>query len=175
MVYSLKKFAYIKIGENMANNIREIITQAVIAKGKKRTLNKYPFVIENYDKILGCWICNHQYQGIIREHQPFIEGSFDLHIWYSHLNESYLLKQQVHYQDAIDLNMKDHQLSQNDQIIVESQYLPRCIHATLENKTMHIEIEKQMSLKIIGNTTILVESKTNDEELEMKINPDFIT
>ena len=36
----------------MANNIREIITQAVIAKGKKRTLNKYPFVIENYDKIL---------------------------------------------------------------------------------------------------------------------------
>ena len=39
----------------MANNIREIITQAVIAKGKKRTLNKYPFVIENYDKILGCW------------------------------------------------------------------------------------------------------------------------
>lgn len=93
-----------------------------------------------------------------------------MHIWYSHLNESYLLKQQVHYQDAIDLNMKDHQLSQNDQIIVESQYLPRCIHATLENKTMHIEIEKQMSLKIIGDTTILVESKTNDEELEMKIN-----
>ena len=30
----------------MANNIREIITQAVIAKGKKRTLNKYPFSIE---------------------------------------------------------------------------------------------------------------------------------
>ena len=46
---------------------------------------------------------------------------------------------------------------------------------TLENKTIHIEIEKQMSLKIIGDTTILVESKTNDEELEMKINPDFIT
>lgn len=37
----------------MANNIREIITQAVIAKGKKRTLNKYPFSIEGYDKILG--------------------------------------------------------------------------------------------------------------------------
>ena len=35
----------------MANNIREIITQAVIAKGKKRTLNKYPFSIEGYDPI----------------------------------------------------------------------------------------------------------------------------
>ena len=40
---------------------------------------------------------------------------------------------------------------------------------------MHIEIEKQMSLKIIGDTTILVESKSNEEETEMKINPDFIT
>ena len=156
----------------MAGKVYEIMTKATLSKGTKKTISKY---VNEIDKILGCWICNHQYQGIIREHQPFIEGSFDLHIWYSHLNESYLLKQQVHYQDAIDLNMKDHQLSQNDQIIVESQYLPRCIHATLENKTMHIEIEKQMSLKIIGDTTILVESKTNDEELEMKINPDFIT
>ena len=146
----------------MAGKVYEIMTKATLSKGTKKTISKYDYVVNEIDKILGCWICNHQYQGIIREHQPFIEGSFDLHIWYSH-------------QDAIDLNMKDHQLSQNDQIIVESQYLPRCIHATLENKTMHIEIEKQMSLKIIGNTTILVESKTNDEELEMKINPDFIT
>ena len=52
-------------------------------------------------------------------------------------------------------------------LLVDKSILePRCIHATLENKTMHIEIEKQMSLKIIGNTTILVESKTNDEELD---------
>ena len=148
----------------MAGKVYEIMTKATLSKGTKKTISKYDYVVNEIDKILGCWICNHQYQ-----------GSFDLHIWYSHLNESYLLKQQVHYQDAIDLNMKDHQLSQNDQIIVESQYLPRCIHATLENKTIHIEIEKQMSLKIIGDTTILVESKTNDEELEMKINPDFIT
>ena len=159
----------------MAGKVYEIMTKATLSKGTKKTISKYDYVVNEIDKILGCWICNHRYQGIIREHQPFIEGSFDLHIWYSHLNESYLLKQQVHYQDAIDLNMKDHQLSKNDQIIVESKYLPRCIHATLENKTMHIEIEKQMSLKIIGDTTILVESKTNDEELEMKINPDFIT
>ena len=151
----------------MAGKVYEIMTKATLSKGTKKTISKYDYVVNEIDKILGCWICNHQYQGIIREHQPFIEGSFDLHIWYSHLNESYLLKQQVHYQDAIDLNMKDHQLSQNDQIIVESQYLPRCIHATLENKTMHIEIEKQMSLKIIGNTTILVEDVYKRQLMKM--------
>ena len=73
------------------------------------------------------------------------------------------------------LSIKNHETHQKDEVVVESLYLPRCIHAKLENKTVHLEIEKQMSLKIIGDTTILVESKTNDEELEMKINPDFIT
>lgn len=159
----------------MAGKVYEIMTKATLSKGTKKTISKYDYVVNEIDKILGCWICNHQYQGIIREHQPFIEGSFDLHIWYSHLNDSFLLKQKVTYCDEIDLSIKNHETSQKDEVVVESLYLPRCIHAKLENKTVHLEIEKQMSLKIIGNTTILVESKTNDEELEMKINPDFIT
>lgn len=159
----------------MAGKVYEIMTKATLSKGTKKTISKYDYVVNEIDKILGCWICNHQYQGIIREHQPFIEGSFDLHIWYSHLNDSFLLKQKVTYCDEIDLSIKNHETNQKDEVVVESLYLPRCIHAKLENKTVHLEIEKQMSLKIIGNTTILVESKTNDEELEMKINPDFIT
>ena len=159
----------------MAGKVYEIMTKATLSKGTKKTISKYDYVVNEIDKILGCWICNHQYQGIIREHQPFIEGSFDLHIWYSHLNDSFLLKQKVTYCDEIDLSIKNHETSQKDEVVVESLYLPRCIHAKLENKTVHLEIEKQMSLKIIGDTTILVESKTNDEELEMKINPDFIT
>ncbi len=159
----------------MAGKVYEIMTKATLSKGTKKTISKYDYVVNEIDKILGCWICNHQYQGIIREHQPFIEGSFDLHIWYSHLNDSFLLKQKVTYCDEIDLSIKNHETNQKDEVVVESLYLPRCIHAKLENKTVHLEIEKQMSLKIIGDTTILVESKTNDEELEMKINPDFIT
>ena len=74
----------------MAGKVYEIMTKATLSKGTKKTISKYDYVVNEIDKILGCWICNHQYQGIIREHQPFIEGSFDLHIWYSHLNESYL-------------------------------------------------------------------------------------
>ena len=61
----------------MANNIREIITQAVIAKGKKRTLNKYPFSIEGYDKILGCWITNHRYNAAFKDGKPVVLGTFE--------------------------------------------------------------------------------------------------
>ena len=159
----------------MSGKVYEIMTKSTLAKGTKKTISKHNYLVNDIDKILGCWICNHQYRGVIKQ-QPVIEGSFDLHIWYSHLNDSFLLKQKVTYCDEIDLSIKNHETSQKDEVVVESLYLPRCIHAKLENKTVHLEIEKQMSLKIIGDTTILVESKNEETpEIDMKINQDFIT
>ena len=159
----------------MSGKVYEIMTKATLAKGTKKTISKHDYLVNDIDKILGCWICNHQYRGVIKQ-QPVIEGSLDLHIWYSHLNDSFLLKQKVTYCDEIDLSIKNHETSQKDEVVVESLYLPRCIHAKLENKTVHLEIEKQMSLKIIGDTTILVESKNEETpEIDMKINQDFIT
>ena len=159
----------------MSGKVYEIMTKATLAKGTKKTISKHNYLVNDIDKILGCWICNHQYRGVIKQ-QPVIESSFDLHIWYSHLNDSFLLKQKVTYCDEIDLSIKNHETSQKDEVVVESLYLPRCIHAKLENKTVHLEIEKQMSLKIIGDTTILVESKNEETpEIDMKINQDFIT
>lgn len=159
----------------MSGKVYEIMTKATLAKGTKKTISKHDYLVDDIDKILGCWICNHQYRGVIKQ-QPVIEGSFDLHIWYSHLNDSFLLKQKVTYCDEIDLSIKNHETNQKDEVVVESLYLPRCIHAKLENKTVHLEIEKQMSLKIIGDTTILVESKNEETpEIDMKINQDFIT
>ena len=159
----------------MSGKVYEIMTKATLAKGTKKTISKHDYLVNDIDKILGCWICNHRYRGVIKQ-QPVIEGSFDLHIWYSHLNDSFLLKQKVTYCDEIDLSIKNHETSQKDEVVVESLYLPRCIHAKLENKTVHLEIEKQMSLKIIGDTTILVESKNEETpEIDMKINQDFIT
>ena len=159
----------------MSGKVYEIMTKATLAKGTKKTISKHDYLVNDIDKILGCWICNHQYRGVIKQ-QPVIEGSFDLHIRYSHLNDSFLLKQKVTYCDEIDLSIKNHETNQKDEVVVESLYLPRCIHAKLENKTVHLEIEKQMSLKIIGDTTILVESKNEETpEIDMKINQDFIT
>lgn len=159
----------------MSGKVYEIMTKATLVKGTKKTISKHDYLVNDIDKILGCWICNHQYRGVIKQ-QPVIEGSFDLHIWYSHLNDSFLLKQKVTYCDEIDLSIKNHETNQKDEVVVESLYLPRCIHAKLENKTVHLEIEKQMSLKIIGDTTILVESKNEETpEIDMKINQDFIT
>ena len=91
----------------MANNIREIITQAVIAKGKKRTLNKYPFSIEGYDKILGCWITNIVITQLLKMGNLVVLGTFDVHLWYSINDDSSLLKQTVSYLNELDLVKKE--------------------------------------------------------------------
>lgn len=159
----------------MAGQLYEIMTKATISKGFKKTINKYEFKIAEIDKILGCWICNHRFHGLIQDGDAQVEGDYDIHLWYSYKDDSYLYKQQIHYIDKIDLTMKNHCLSDKDEIIADCLHLPKCINAKLHEKTMQIEIEKKMSLKIVGDTTILVESKTNDTENDLDINPDFIT
>lgn len=159
----------------MAGQLYEIMTKATISKGFKKTMNKYEFSVDHIDKILGCWISNHQFQGSIVNGEPQIDGDFDIHLWYSYDNDSFLLKQQIHYSDKIDLSAKNHQISKKDEIIADCLHLPKCINAKLQENVMIIEIEKEMALKIVGDTTILVESKSNDLENELDINPDFIT
>lgn len=159
----------------MAGKLYEIMTKATISKGFKKTINKYEFKIEEIDKILGCWICNHRFKGFIQNGDAKIEGDYDLHLWYSYKNDSFLSKQQIHYVDNVDLSTKKHQLNDRDEIIAECLHLPKCINAKLNEKIMQIEIEKEMSLKIVGDTTILVENKAGEEETDLDINPDFIT
>ena len=148
----------------MANNIREIITQAVIAKGKKRTLNKYPFVIENYDKILGCWIANHRYNATFKKGQPIVLGTFDVHLWYSYNDDSNFLKQTVSYMNELDLVKKESRnFNENDELMVVCNREPKCISVNKTDECVLIEIEKEISLSVIGKTTMKVETKNEKE------------
>lgn len=163
----------------MVNNIREIITQAVIAKGKKRTLNKYSFVIENYDKILGCWITNHRYDATFRKGLPVVLGTFDVHIWYSYQEDSAVLKQTVSYVNELDLVKKESRdFDENDELMVTCNKDPKCIGVDKTAENIIIEIEKEISLSIIGKTTMRVENKTESESWDeidnITINEKFI-
>ena len=162
----------------MSNQIFEIMTKATIAKGHKRSVDKYHFEVEHIDKILGCWICNHCFEAKIEKGKPIIYGSLEMHVWYSYLNDSHLLKKVVQYQEMIDLNCSGHILNNQDELKVSCQKIPKCIHANLNKQIIELEIEKELALKIIGETTIMVENKhniVNDSDQEIKVNTDFIT
>ena len=68
---------------------KEIVTKAVIAKGKKSTSNKYTLEPEEIpNTILGCWVINNTFNGTSVGDSIIVNGSFDVNVWYSYDNDS---------------------------------------------------------------------------------------
>ena len=65
---------------------KEIVTKAVIGKGKKTTnLDHSVETEDNINTVLGCWVINHSFNGINNAGKVLINGSYDINIWYSRL------------------------------------------------------------------------------------------
>lgn len=165
----------------MANNIREIITKAIISKGKKRSINKYTFEIDDISNVLGCWICNHHFDATIKENKPVVLGTYDLHIWYSSDGgiDSMVKKKQITYMDELDVTKKDERdFIGEDEIEANCYKQPKCIKVENNLDGIVVEIEKEMAVSIIGKTCLRVETKnekeTWDEMDPMDINKNFI-
>lgn len=167
----------------MANNIREIITKAIISKGKKTSRNKYTFEIADLSKVLGCWITKHDFQAYFNDGQPEVRGSYDVHIWYSfdHGNNSNVYKTQISYVEAMDVSKtEERDFGDADEIEAVSNVLPKCIRVETNGNEVTVEMEKEMAVRIIGNTCIRVETKEDTDDAwdsleDFEINEDFIT
>ena len=64
-------------------NYKEIVTKAVISKGKKLFTTNHSIAVTNPSTILGCWVINHNFKGYPNSGKIVIDGSFDVNIWYS--------------------------------------------------------------------------------------------
>ena len=161
------------------SNIREIYTKAIVAKGKKLSKNTYSLTLCHIpNEILGCWITNHHYEATIKNRVPKVIGTFDVHIWYSYMDEmeSMVEKHQVTYIDDMQVTKKeDREFEAADQVKARCLEKPKCLSASHNEKDVAIEIEKEMQIEISGETCIKVEVKTEEEVLEdIQINPHFI-
>lgn len=164
------------------NNIREIYTKAIVAKGKKLSRNTYTFTLTQLpDEILGCYVTNHHYEPLIKNHNPKIKGTFNIHVWYNYHDEKDTIvdKYQISYNDDMQVSKKDNRdFEDDDTLKARCLQKPKCISTTFDSQTINIEIEKEMLLEISGETCIKVEVKNEDEAwddfLDNEINPNFI-
>lgn len=164
----------------MASNIREIITKAIISKGRKKTIHNYTFEHDGVEKILGCWIYNHHYDATIKDNVPVILGTFDAHLWYKEVGgtESKVLKKQITYMDKMEVVRKDDRdYLPEDEIEAICNKQPKCLKVDFVDGTITLEVEKDMTINIVGRTVLKVETKEEEETWDevMDINPDFIT
>ena len=89
---------------------KEIVTKAVIGKGKKT--KKEDYVIETNEKIdnvLGCWVINHNFRGSVVNNSIIVSGSYDVNIWYSYLNntKTNVMIKKFSYEYPMNVNIKE--------------------------------------------------------------------
>lgn len=166
---------------------KEIVTKAVIAKGKKSTSNKYALEPEEIpNTILGCWVINNTFNGTSVGDSIIVNGSFDVNVWYSYDNDSKTAVSTKKYNYSDTMHMKSlNSLDSRPEVLVKSLKQPTVADVKIDNGVVNLSIDKELGIEIVGNTKIKVPVETLDDDYEVleddppleeidKVNEDYL-
>ena len=166
---------------------KEIVTKAVIAKGKKSTSNKYTLEPEEIpNTILGCWVINNTFNGTSVGDSIIVNGSFDVNVWYSYDNDSKTAVSTKKYNYSDTMHMKSlNSLDSRPEVLVKSLKQPTVADVKIDNGVVNLSIDKELGIEIVGNTKIKVPVETLDDDYEIleddppleeidKVNEDYL-
>ena len=145
-------------------NYREIVTKAVIAKGKKLFTTANCVTVSNKPStILGCWVINHNFNGVKENNSIKIDGSYDVNIWYSYDNDTKtdVLKVTNNYSEIV--KMRDIEDVEGEEIIVRSLKQPNCVKVDSDGNKINYIIEKELGIELVGDIKVKIEANTEEE------------
>ncbi|MEI4768493.1 outer spore coat protein CotE [Psychrobacillus sp. FJAT-51614] len=155
-------------------HLRQIVTKAVVAKGKKRTESCEVLRPPNTpSSILGCWVINHSFQS--KKHGKFVEvvGKFDINVWYAHHDHSKtsVFTETINYKDRVRLNYRDSD-STGEDVHVRVIQQPNCTEAIIiENGTQfQVMVEREHLAEVVGETKVCIQVHDQDFEEEWAYN-----
>ncbi len=168
------------------SEIREIVTKAVIAKGKKniKLQEKILTSVKPYS-ILGCWIINHEFESSkINSELVRISGEFEINIWYSEINNTKtdIIREKIIYENDIQIKtiVKDY-IENTDDILARIIQHPAVTNAKIFDDRIETDITLEILAEVVGETkmkvTVFNPDTSWEEEvdvLDMDINEDFI-
>ena len=149
---------------------REIVTKAVIGKGKKYFKNKYSVNTEiKPSTILGCWIINNKFNGSLKGDDAIVTGSFDINIWYSSDNDTKtnVINETINYSEEINIKSKIDTDLDSSEIIVKSLKQPECVNATINGNTIDFEIEKELGIEVVGDTKVKILTEDDEDDWQV--------
>ena len=165
------------------SNFKEIVTKAVVGKGKKTTIDSHTVELNNNSStILGCWVINHNFEGIKENDTVKVKGSFDTNIWYSKDDNTNtdVYKDTVSYEEVIPIK-KLEDFDGQDEIIVRAIKQPTVTKAELKDNKIDYTIEKTIAAELVGDTKIKIgieELNENEdptlEEIDEEVHEDFL-
>lgn len=149
---------------------KEIVTKAIIGKGKKTTNLEH--IVETEDSIntvLGCWVINHSFNGINNGGKVLVNGTYDINIWYSYDNntKTNVLVKRFNYQDGMNVKIKENgEISNTSEIIVRSLNQPSVTDVSVEGSQIKLSVHKEMGVEIVGDTKVRVSVEDDFEDYE---------
>jgi spore coat protein E len=167
------------------NEIREIVTRAVVAKGKKvfNLVEKVKTKEKPYS-ILGCWIINHEFEASKINEVVKLDGEFEINIWFSTNNNTKtdIIRETITYKKEITTKtVVKNYLENTDDILAKIIQHPTVTNAKITDDYVQVDITFEIIAEIIGETkmkvTVFKETENWEEEidtLDMDINENFI-
>lgn len=149
---------------------KEIVTKAVVGKGKKYFKNKYSVESEiTPSTILGCWIINNKFNGKLQGDDAIVNGSFDINIWYSSNNntKTNVINDTINYSEVINIKSKINADLDDSEIIVKTLKQPECVNATINGNTIDFEIEKELGIEVVGDTKVKILTEEDEDEWQV--------
>mgnify|MGYP005796175357 CR=1 FL=1 len=145
---------------------KEIVTKAVVGKGKKYYKNTYTINTENTPTtVLGCWVINHNFKGFEENDKIVITGSFDVNIWYSYDNDTKttVITKTIDYREVVNVTTRVNSDTTNRDIIVRSLKQPSCVNAKENGNSIEFDIEKELGIEIVGDTKVKIAIEEDEE------------
>ena len=148
---------------------REIISRAVISKGKKTFTQKDSISVDNSPStILGCWVINHKFNGVKQGEKIVIEGSYDINIWYSYDNDTKtdVVKETHNYSETV--KMRDIESNyDNTTIVVRSLTEPKCVNVKIDNNVINYQVDLELGIELVGDIKVKVAVQDNLDDYEL--------
>ena len=175
-------------------NYREIISKAVISKGRKVFSQNDNLEVKNHPStVLGCWVINHQFSGVKQNNQIIINGSYDINIWYSYDNDTKtdVVKKSHTYVETVKMKEINNDYD-NMSIIVRSLTDPKCVDVKIDGDMINYQVDLELGIELVGDVKVKVEvddkldeydlieeenKETKDvlDEIDKEVNEDYLT
>ena len=142
------------------NEVREIVTKAKVAKGKKNISLSYNIQSNRAPySILGCWVINHEFEAERNDDLVDINGVFEVNIWYSTEQNmrTDVLREKVAYKKDIKVKrIVNEYLKNTDDILIKILKHPTVTNARIIDGEIKIDVDFEILAEVIGETKMQV-------------------
>lgn len=144
-------------------NYKEIVTKAIISKGKKLFTSSNSIKADHPSTILGCWVINHNFHGVKKGNQIIIDGEYDVNIWYSSFDDTKtdVIRNHDTYHEVV--RMRENSDSSDEEIVVRSLKQPNCTKIDIQEDTISYTIEKELGIELVGDIKVKIEANLEED------------